>query len=111
VRTKVQLFAVFAILAFASAAHGAEYGVTTCNGQAAATGGWSPLRGRAERVAVGELRELGRDDDRRPEGRDLTPAGSAGWQVFAPANTVIAGATFYRKVAVAGTATGSSSAA
>ena len=40
------------------------------------------------------------------KGVNSPPAANAGWQVFAPANTVIAGATFYRKVAFAGTGYG-----
>jgi hypothetical protein len=103
VRTKVQLLTLFAILVFASAAHGAEYAVTTCNGQAAATGGWSlfatgPNATRSENCA-----SSGGTMTAALKGAASAPAGTAGWHVFAPANTVIAGATFYRKVAVAGT--------
>ena len=43
VRIKVQIpfLFLFALLAFAPGAGAAEYTVVTCNGQAAATGGWA----------------------------------------------------------------------
>jgi len=43
VRIKVQLLLLFgfALLALAPGAGAAEYAVVTCNGQAAATGGWA----------------------------------------------------------------------
>jgi hypothetical protein len=105
VRTKVQLFTILCFLAVASAAHGAEYTVSTCNGQAAASGGWSlfasgPNATQSESCASkGTMTAV-------LKGASSAPAGNAGWQVFAPANTVIAGATFYRKVAINGTGYG-----
>ena len=39
-------------------------------------------------------------------GNQAPAASNAGWQVYAPANTTIAGATLYRKLAVAGTGYG-----
>src|SRR5918996_5042120 len=41
-----------------------------------------------------------------PRGTASPAAGNAGWQVSAPANTAIAGATLYRKVGVAGSGYG-----
>jgi hypothetical protein len=105
VRTKVQLLTILCFLGVASAAHGAEYGVTTCSGQAAASGGWSlfaagPNATQSESCASkGTMTAV-------LKGASSAPAGNAGWQVFAPANTVIAGATFYRKVAINGTGYG-----
>ena len=39
-------------------------------------------------------------------GNPAPAASNAGWQVYAPANTTVAGATLYRKVGVAGTGYG-----
>jgi hypothetical protein len=106
VRTKVQLLTLLAILALASSAHAAEYSVTTCNGQAAANGGWSLFAAGPNASQTETCANAGGTMTAALKGATSAPAGNAGWQVFAPANTVIAGATFYRKVAVAGTGYG-----
>jgi hypothetical protein len=105
VATKVQLLIALAVLAFASSASAAEYTVVACNGQAAATAGWtlfasSPQAALSESCAArGAMTAILR-------GNQSPAAGNAGWQVSAPANTAIAGATLYRKVGVAGTGYG-----
>jgi hypothetical protein len=106
VRTKVQLLALLAVLAFASAAHAAEYTVTTCNGRAAANGGWSLFGSGPHTLFSENCGASGGTMTAVLKGASSAPAGTAGWQVFAPANTVMAGATFYRKVAVAGSGYG-----
>ena len=67
VRIKVQLLFLLRLraLAFAAPAGAAEYTVVTCNGQAAANGGWALYASGPEHRAVGELRGLGRVDGRR----------------------------------------------
>jgi hypothetical protein len=106
VKVRVQLAIVFAVLAFATGASAAEYTVTACSGQAAGTAGWtlfatSPQSAVSENCAVsgGTMTAILR-------GSQSPAAGNAGWQVSAPANTAIAGATLYRKVGVAGTGYG-----
>jgi hypothetical protein len=106
VRTKVQLLTLLAVLAFASAAHAAEYTVTTCNGQAAANGGWSYFASGPNTSVSENCGASGGTMTAVLKGATSPPAANVGWQVFAPANTVIAGATFYRKVAVAGSGYG-----
>jgi hypothetical protein len=103
VRTRVQLLTVLAVLAFASSASGAEYTVTTCNGQAAANGGWSYFVNGPNTSATETCGASGGAMTAVLKGVNSPPAAYVGWQVFAPANTVIAGATFYRKVSVRGT--------
>jgi hypothetical protein len=105
VATKVQLLIALAVLAFASSAAAAEYTVTGCSGQSAATAGWtlfasSPQAALSENCAArGTMTAI-------LKGSSSPAAGNAGWQVSAPANTAIAGATLYRKVGVAGTGYG-----
>jgi hypothetical protein len=106
VRIKVQLLPFFALLAFAAPAGAAEYAVQTCAGQSAATGGWAlfasgPSTSLSENCAAsnGTMNAI-------LTGNSAPVASNAGWQVYAPANTTVAGATLYRKVAVAGTGYG-----
>jgi hypothetical protein len=106
VRTRVQLLTIVATLAFAASAFGAEYNVTTCNGQAAATGGWSYFASGPHTAVSENCATAGGTMTAVLKGASSPPAANVGWQVFAPANTAIAGATFYRKVAVAGTGYG-----
>jgi hypothetical protein len=108
VRTKVQPVVLFAFLAFAAPAHGAEYSVVTCSGQPASAGGWAGFIGGTHPSKVGpeDCASAGGSMPAVLTGTTSPPAGNAGWQVFAPANTTVAGATFYRKVAVAGTGYG-----
>jgi hypothetical protein len=105
VATKVQLLIVLAALAFASSAAAAEYAVVACNGQAAATGGWT-LFASGPHTALSESCASGGTMTAILRGNQSPVAGNAGWQVSAPANTAIAGATLYRKVGVAGTGYG-----
>jgi hypothetical protein len=103
---KVQLLLLFALLAFAAPAGAAEYAVVTCNGQAAATGGWA-LFASGPNTALSENCAASGGSMAAVLGGNQAPAASnAGWQVYAPANTTVAGATLYRKVAVAGTGYG-----
>ena len=103
--TKVQLLIVLAALAFASSAAAAEYTVVACNGQAAATGGWT-LFASGPHTALSESCASGGTMTAILRGNQSPVASNAGWQVSAPANTAIAGATLYRKVGVAGTGYG-----
>ena len=106
-RTTVQLLCLLALLAFASTAAGAEYTVVTCNGQPASAGGWAGFTGGTHSAKVGpENCASGGFMPAILVGSSSPPAGTAGWQVFAPANTTVAGATLYRKVAIAGTGYG-----
>jgi len=105
VATKVQLLIVLAVLAFASSAAAAEYTVVACNGQAAATGGWT-LFASGPQTALSESCASGGTMTAILRGNQSPVAGNAGWQVSAPSNTAIAGATLYRKVGVAGTGYG-----
>ena len=107
-RTKVQLLPLllFALLALAAPAGAAEYSVQTCAGQAAAAGGWG-LFASGPDTALSENCAASGGSMAAVLGATQSPAASnAGWQVYAPANTKIAGATLYRKVAVAGTGYG-----
>jgi hypothetical protein len=107
VKAKVQLIVLLPVLlACAASASAAEYTVTACNGQSAGTAGWtlfasSPQAALSENCTArtGTMTAILR-------GNSSPAAGSAGWQVSAPANTAIAGATLYRKVGVAGTGYG-----
>ncbi|HMI71103.1 MAG TPA: carboxypeptidase-like regulatory domain-containing protein [Solirubrobacteraceae bacterium] len=103
--TKAQLLIALAVLAFASSAAAAEYTVVACNGQAAATGGWT-LFASGPQAALSESCASGGAMTAILRGNQSPVAGNAGWQVSAPANTAIAGATLYRKVGVAGTGYG-----
>jgi hypothetical protein len=107
VRSKVQpLLLLFALLAFAAPAGAAEYAVQTCAGQPAATGGWA-LFASGPNTALSENCAASGGSMAAVLGGNQAPAASnAGWQVYAPANTTVAGATLYRKVAVAGTGYG-----
>lgn len=107
-RIKVQLLLLFAIalLASAPAAGAAEYTVVTCNGQTAATAGWA-LFASGPNTALSENCAASGGSMAAVLGGNQSPAASnAGWQVYAPANTKVAGATLYRKVGVAGTGYG-----
>ena len=107
-RIKVQLpfLVLFAVLVCAAPAGAAEYTVVTCNGQAAATGGWT-LFASGPNTALSENCAAATGSMAAVLGGNQAPAASnAGWQVFAPANTTIAGATLYRKLGVAGTGYG-----
>ena len=103
--TKVQLLIVLAALAFSSSAAAAEYTVVACNGQAAATGGWT-LFASGPHTALSESCASGGTMTAILRGNQSPVASNAGWQVSAPSNTAIAGATLYRKVGVAGTGYG-----
>jgi hypothetical protein len=103
--TKVQLLIVLAVLAFASSAAAAEYTVVACNGQAAATAGWT-LFASGPQTALSESCASGGTMTAILRGNQSPVAGNAGWQVSAPSNTAIAGATLYRKVGVGGTGYG-----
>jgi hypothetical protein len=105
VATKAQLLIALAVLAFASSATAAEYTVVACDGQAAATGGWT-LFASGPQAALSESCASGGAMTAILRGNQSPVAGNAGWQVSAPANTAIAGATLYRKVGVAGTGYG-----
>ena len=103
VRIKVQLLFVFAALAFAAPAGAAEYTVVTCNGQAAANGGWA-LYASGPNTALSEnCAASGGSMVAVLAGNQAPAASVAMWQVYAPANTAVAGATLTRKVGVAGT--------
>jgi hypothetical protein len=108
VRIRVQLLFTFvlAFAAFAPGADAAEYTVVTCSGQTAASGGWGlfasgPNTGLTENCAAsnGTMTAV-------LAGNQAPVASNAGWQVYAPAGTTIAGATISRKVGVAGTGYG-----
>ena len=103
--TKVQLLIVLSALGFASSAAAAEYTVVACNAQAAATGGLT-LFASGPHTALSESCASGGTMTAILRGNPSPVAGNAGWQVSAPANTAIAGATLYRKVGVAGTGYG-----
>ena len=105
VRIKVQLLFlfVFAALGFAAPAGAAEYTVVTCDGQAAANGGWA-LYAAGPNTALSEnCAASGGSMAAVLAGSQAPAAAIAVWQVHAPANTTVAGATLTRKVAVAGT--------
>jgi hypothetical protein len=110
VRAKVQLLFLFLFAVLAGAAPAgagaAEYTVVTCNGQSAATGGWT-LFASGPNTALSENCAASSGSMAAVLAGNQAPAASnAGWQVGAPANTTIAGATLYRKVGVAGTGYG-----
>ena len=109
-RIKVQLLILFllGVLAGAAPAGAAEYTVVTCSGQPASAGGWAGFIGGTHPSKVGP-ENCASANGSMPAvlvGTSSPPAGNAGWQVGAPANTTIAGATLYRKVGVAGTGYG-----
>ncbi|HEX5900223.1 MAG TPA: hypothetical protein VFY32_12545 [Solirubrobacteraceae bacterium] len=105
VRIKVQLLFlfVFAALAFAAPAGAAEYTVVTCNGQAAANGGWTLYASGPNSALSENCAASGGSMAAVLAGNQAPAASVAMWQVYAPANTTVAGATLTRKVAVAGT--------
>jgi hypothetical protein len=104
--TKVQLLLVVAVLALASSASAAEYTVVACNGQSAATAGWTLFASGPQAALSESCAASGGVMTAILRGNQSPVAGNAGWQVSAPANTAIAGATLYRKVGVAGTGYG-----
>jgi hypothetical protein len=108
VRIKVQLLFLFAFALVVSAAPAgaAEYGVVTCNGQSAATGGWTLFASGPNTALSENCAANGGSMAAVLAGNQAPAASNAGWQVYAPANTAIAGATLYRKVGVAGTGYG-----
>jgi hypothetical protein len=108
VRAKVQLpfLSLLALVACAAPAGAAPYTVVTCNGQAAATGGWSLFASGPNTALSENCAAPGGSMAAVLAGNQAPAASNAGWQVFAPANTTIAGATIYRKVGVAGTSYG-----
>jgi hypothetical protein len=108
VRIKVQLpfLVLLALIACAAPAGAAQYTVVTCNGQAAATGGWSLFASGPDTALSENCAASGGSMAAVLTGNQTPAASNAGWQVFAPANTTIAGATIYRKVGVAGTSYG-----
>jgi hypothetical protein len=107
VHIKVQLLALVVLLCCVSCAAGAEYTVVTCSGQAAGSGGWAGFTGGAHPASIAENCLTGGGAMTAIlRGTASPPAGNAGWQVFAPANTTVAGATLYRRVGVAGTGYG-----
>jgi hypothetical protein len=90
----------------AAPAAGAEYTVVTCNGQSAATGGWT-LFASGPNTALSEACGVsGGSMAAALAGNGAPAASNAGWQVSAPANTTVVGATLDRKVGVAGTGYG-----
>ena len=106
-RGKVQLVVLLGALALAApqvpAAHAAQYGVTTCAGQAAGVGGWSGFTRGSHPAKLQETCATGGVMYAALQGNVATSAGDAGWQLAAPAATSIAGATLVRKLVVAGT--------
>ena len=106
-RGKVQLIVLVGALALAApqvpAAHAAQYGVTTCAGQAAGVGGWSGFTRGSHPAKLQETCATGGVMYAALQGNVATSAGDAGWQLAAPAATSIAGATLVRKLVVAGT--------
>ena len=108
VRIKVQIpfLFLFALLAFAPGAGAAEYTVVTCNGQAAATGGWALFASGPNTALSENCAASGGSMAAVLRGNQAPAASNAGWQVYAPANTTIAGATISRKVGDAGTSYG-----
>ena len=107
-RTKVQLLTLLliALCALAAPAGAAEYSVQTCSGQAAATGGWGLFASGPKTALSENCAASGGSMTAVLAGNQSPAASNAGWQVYAPANTKIAGATLYRKLAVAGTGYG-----
>jgi hypothetical protein len=85
----------------AAPAFGAEYTVVGCAGQPASTGGWGGFASAAHTSQVGPENCASAGGVMPAVLRNRTASGYAGWQVFAPAGTTIAGATVYRKVAIA----------
>jgi len=109
VRIKVQLALTFALLGLAvcaGPAGAAEYTVVTCNGQAAGNGGWALFASGPNTALSENCAAPGGAMAASLAGNQAPVASNAGWQVYAPANTTVAGATLYRKVAVAGTGYG-----
>jgi hypothetical protein len=106
VKTKVQLLVVLSVLAFAASAPAAEYTVTGCSGQSAATAGWTLFASSPQAALSENCAARGGAMTAILHGSSSPAAGNAGWQVTAPANTTIAGATLYRKVGVAGSGYG-----
>ena len=106
VKVKVQLVAVLGVLAFATCASAAEYTVTTCSGQSAASGGWALFASSPQSALSENCAASGGTMTAILRGNQSPATGNAGWQVSAPANTAIAGATLYRKVGVAGSGYG-----
>jgi hypothetical protein len=106
VKTKVQLLVVLFVLACAASASAAEYTVTGCNGQSAGTAGWALFASSPQAAISENCAASGGAMTAILRGSSSPAAGNAGWQVSAPANTAIAGATLYRKVAIAGTGYG-----
>ena len=107
-RAKVQLLflSLLALVACAAPAGAAQYTVVTCNGQAAATSGWSLFASGPNTALSENCAASGGSMAAVLAGNQAPAASNAGWQVFAPANTTVAGATIYRKVGVAGTSYG-----
>ena len=93
---------MFALLASAAPAGAAEYTVQTCAGQAAATGGWALFASGPNTALSENCATSGGSMTAVLDGNVARRPANAGWQVYAPANTTIAGATLYRKLAVAG---------
>jgi hypothetical protein len=106
VGTRVQLLVVLAVLALASSASAGEYTVTACDGQSAGTGGWTLFASSPQAALAENCTASGGSMTAILRGNSSPAAGNAGWQVSAPANTAIAGATLYRKVGVAGSGYG-----
>jgi len=106
VRNKVQFLILVLFAVLAPSAGAAEYTVVTCNGQTAASGGWG-LFASGPNTALTENCGASNGTMAAVLGGNQSPAASnAGWQVYAPANTTVAGATITRKVGVAGTGYG-----
>jgi hypothetical protein len=108
-RRTITLFVVVLIGGIiATPAVGAEYTVVTCNGQPASSGGWAGFIGGTHPSKVGpeNCASTGGSMPAVLVGTASPPAGNAGWQVYAPVGTTIAGATISRKVGVAGTGYG-----
>ena len=107
-RIKVQLLFLFLLVALAGAAPAGagQYTVVTCNGQAAATGGWTLFASGPNTALSENCAARGGSMAAVLAGNQAPAASNAGWQVYAPANTTFAGATIYRKLGVAGTSYG-----
>src|ERR1700750_3367727 len=106
VRPRIQLLLLLACLALAAPAGAAEYTVATLKGQAAASGGWSLFASGANTALSENCGASGGVMAAVLRGNQAPAASNAGWQVYAPANTNVAGATLYRKLAIAGTGYG-----
>ena len=85
-RIKVQLLflvVAFALLVGAAPAGAAEYGVLTCNGQSAATGGWTLFASGPNTALSENCAASGGSMAAVLAGNQAPAASNAGWQVYA----------------------------